>query len=257
MVVAACDASGPETPRLITLSITGTPPTTLPSPSIQISSVQLVLAGIGLAEAGTCCSELALDPHLVDLPPSPGSPRKVLDATVRAATYTRLHAELHAAGSLTAYRDWPAGVSVRVVGVYTDPGGVTHDFTFTSGVDAPIDVALSRPVRVDARTRNLTIAVDVARWFRDAAGAAIDPTSGANAAAISANIQRSFAAFQDDDEDGIDDGDEVDEDDGDQEDEDDDDQDDADDDDQDDDDDDDQDDTDDDDDEDPPSPLRR
>ena len=102
-------------------------------------------------------------------------------------------------------RRLPAGVSVRVTGVFTDGSGATHDFTFTSGVSAEIEIAFASPVTVDATTQNITLTVDVARWFTDATGAAIDPTNSANGDAIGANIRRSFRAFEDDNHDGVDD----------------------------------------------------
>ncbi len=231
----ACDLLGPS-PRL-TLSITSkpaTPAASLPSRSaqdvivgtgansVQITKVEFVLAHLELSPAGTCsipptnddnCDELELAPLLVDLPLD-GSIKAVLDNAVPAGSYTRLQAELHAVKTgeddeqaaatafLTAHPDWPTGVSVRVTGVYTDAAGVKHDFSFTSRVSAEIEMEFSTPVTVDASTHNLTISVDVASWFTDAAGAAIDPTNSANAELISANIKKSFHAFKDDDRDG-------------------------------------------------------
>ena len=97
------------------------------------------------------------------------------------------------------------GVSVRVSGVFTDGAGATHDFTFTSGVSAEIEMAFASPVTVGATTQNITLTVDVASWFTDATDATIDPTNSANGEAIGANIRRSFRAFEDDNHDGVDD----------------------------------------------------
>jgi len=230
MMLIACDATGPGTLRPVSLSvmtkpagvsadvIVGTGPN-----SIRITKVEFVLAETELSQAGTCssppandddCNELELDPLLVDLPLDVSPPNKVLDALVPPGNYTRLEAELHAVESdegeegaaafLAAHPEW-SGMSVRVTGVYTDASGTPHDFTFTSGVDAEIEMAFSSPVTVDATTQNLTIVVDVASWFTDAAGAAIDPTNSANADAIGANIRSSFQAFEDNDHDGVDD----------------------------------------------------
>jgi hypothetical protein len=224
----ACESTGPRTPGSLTLSVTTTPPGraavtrgTGPN-SLRITNVEFVLAQTEISRAASCsttpasdsCHALALDPLLIDLPLSAAPPRKVLDAIVSAGTYTGLQSELHAVQSNAALRaarpDWPAGVSVRVVGVYTDPNGVAHDFTFTSAADAELRMAFAQPVTVDGTTQNVTIAVDVARWFTNARGTVIDPRNSANAAAINANIRNSFQAFQDDDEDGVsDDGNEV------------------------------------------------
>jgi len=182
-----------------------------------------MLSEMELSQSGACttppeddddCEELELDPILVDLPLDVAPPAKVLDAFVPAGTYASLEAALSAvdagedeggaAAFLAAHPDW-AGVSVRVVGVYTDAAGAPHDFTYTSAVHAGIEMEFAQPVLVDATSQNLTIVVDVASWFTDDAGAAIDPTNSANAAQIDANIRRSFRAFSDDDENGVDD----------------------------------------------------
>jgi hypothetical protein len=192
--------------------------------SLKITKVEFVLAETQLSDAGTCsippanddnCDEMELDPLLVDLPLDATPPLKVLDALVPPGTYTRLQTALHAVTSggegeegaaafLAAHPDW-AGVSVRVVGVYTDANSVPHDFTFISSVNAEIEIAFASAVTVGDNTQNLTITVDVASWFKDVAGAVIDPTNSANTAAINANIQRSFGAFEDNDQDGVDD----------------------------------------------------
>ncbi len=185
--------------------------------SLTISSVQLVLAEIELTNGGTCassaednagCEEVELGPLFVDVPLN-GTAKAILDASVPAGSYSELEAELDAvesaeegAASFLATHSDLAGVSVRVAGVFTDANGVAHDFTFTSNVEAKIEMAFPSPVSVDATTSNLTIDVNVASWFKDANGAVIDPTDPANGEGISANIERSFKAFADDDRDG-------------------------------------------------------
>jgi hypothetical protein len=189
--------------------------------SVQITKVEFVLAHLELSHAATCsipptnddnCNELELNPMLIDLPLD-GSTKAVLDASVPAGSYTRLQAELDAVKSdeecehgaaafFTANPSWPAGVSVRVTGVFTDANSVKHDFTSTSQVSAELEIQFSTPVTVDATTHNLTISVDVASWFKDANGTVIDPTNSANAEAFSTNIRKSFNAFEDDDRDG-------------------------------------------------------
>lgn len=185
--------------------------------SLKITSVQLVLAKIELASSTPCtgttgesgCEELELGPVLVDVPLN-GTTPAILDQVVPAGTYTGLDAELNAvqagetgaAAFLAAHPEF-AGVSVRVVGVFTDANSVDHPFTFTTGADAEIEMQFQPPVTVGTGTSNLTIAVDVPSWFRDASGAVIDPTNAANAPMIAANIERSFRAFEDDNRDGL------------------------------------------------------
>jgi hypothetical protein len=136
----------------------------------------------------------------------------ILDALVPAGTYTRLQARLHpvnvheqgVSDFLAAHPDF-AGISVKVVGVFTDSGGTNHDFTFTSSMNVVSAVNFDTPVTVGAGTTNLTIDVDVSHWFSDASGAVIDPTNSANQRAIERNIRASLRAFEDDNHDGDDD----------------------------------------------------
>jgi len=152
-----------------------------------------------------------VDPVLVNLPMD-GTTKVILDALVPAGSYSGLRAKLEAvegddAGAsafLTAHPDF-ADVSVKVVGVFTDAGGTDHPFTFTSHVEAELAMNFASPVTVGASTSNLTVDVDVGSWFKDAAGAVIDPTSAANQETIEKAIRASLRAFEDENHDGHDD----------------------------------------------------
>jgi hypothetical protein len=65
------------------------------------------------------------------------------------------------------------------------------------------------PLVIDATTTNATVSLDVAKWFLDRNGNAIDPsaaTAGSDALSrIEDNIRRSFHAFEDEDHSGEDD----------------------------------------------------
>jgi len=138
----------------------------------------------------------------------------LVDVAVPAGTYSGVQAKLDAvrpvdgepgaSAFLTAHPDFQ-GISVKATGVFTDASNTTHAFTFTSEVDAELDARFEPPVTLASATKNFTIAVDVASWFKDASGAVIDPTNPANAEVIERNIRRSARAFEDDDHDGVDD----------------------------------------------------
>jgi hypothetical protein len=155
--------------------------------------------------------EVHLDPVLVDLPMD-GTTKVILDALVPAGQYSGLRAKLEAVESddngasafLAAHPDF-ADVSVKVVGVFTDAGGTDHPFTFKSSVEAELAMNFATPVTVGASTSNLTVDVNLAKWFKDAAGAIIDPTSAANQETIEKAIRASLEAFEDDNHDGHDD----------------------------------------------------
>lgn len=152
------------------------------------------------------CPSLTVGPVLIDLPLD-GTTTVVLDAFVPAGTYKRLQARLHAVKPgdegvgdfLTAHPEFE-GISVKVVGVFTDAEGADHEFTFTSHMNVVSAINFAEPVTVDAGTTNLTIDVDVSSWFAGAGGAVIDPTNPANQRAIEKKIRASLRAFEDDDE---------------------------------------------------------
>jgi hypothetical protein len=68
-----------------------------------------------------------------------------------------------------------AGGSVRTLEAkgdvaHTDASNATHDFTFTSEAAAKIEVRFQPPVTLASDTKNFTIAVDIASWFKNASG---------------------------------------------------------------------------------------
>lgn len=185
---------------------------------LRVNSVQLVLAHVELSQAASCtpgnndnqCDELEAAPILVDLPLDT-TVKKAVDAQIPPGTYSRLQAELaaldgkgDASAFIAAHPDF-RGISVRVSGIYTDASGVDHPFTYTSAVDAEIEIDFPKPITIGATTSNLTVSVDAASWFRAQDGSLIDPTVAGNASAIDSNIRRSFNAFEDDNRDGSDD----------------------------------------------------
>ena len=234
LTFAACDRMAPKASKPVSLSVTTKGTGSGISAALQIGSgpnsltinqAQVVLARIELSTAGSCtttgaaddCAELQLGPTLVDLPVDATTRVMLEDVAIPAGTYSGVQATLDAVkadddepgGSafLTAHPDFQ-GISVKVTGVFTDASSTTHAFTFTSEVDAEMDMRLEPPVTLASDTKNFTIAVDVASWFKDSSGAAIDPTDRANAEAIERNILRSARVFEDNDHDGVDDNDE-------------------------------------------------
>jgi hypothetical protein len=160
--------------------------------------------------------ELQLGPLLVALPLTASPPVRVLDTFVPPGTFTKLEVKLGPIDSTSHGKGQPeffaanpawAGLSVKVTGVYTDTGGVDHPFTFTSSASARLKIEFEDSVMVDSTTHNLTITVNVAKWFINSSGAVVDPRSPGNAARINLNIANSFRCFRDDDHDGHEEGD--------------------------------------------------
>ncbi len=84
-------------------------------------------------------------------------------------------------------------------------------FVFETDLREEQEVPLSPPLDVtaDSQPVNLTLTLDVATWFVDAAGNPVNPTSankgGANENLVKDNIRDSIEVFEDNDHDGHDD----------------------------------------------------
>ena len=241
LLLTACDSTSPRPLQRINLSTTIGPAAASATPgivadlivngtggSVRITSAQMTLSHIKLASDTACaandeerehadsnetaadtnethadtnetnagdnndeheCEPIRVDPVQVNLPLD-GTTKVILDALVPAGSYLGLRAELE---------------NVSVVGVFTDAGGTTHAFTFASDAHAEVSVDFATPVTVGAATSNFTIDVDVGSWFKDAAGAILDPNNAANQESIEHAIRASFHAFEDDNHDGDDD----------------------------------------------------
>lgn len=198
--------------------------------TMVITRVQLVLNEVKLRRAGitSCpdsmassrdgsrsaddrgCSRLDLGPMLVDLPLS-GVATSPLAVTVPAGTYHEFEFELDDVSDgrsasvaerafLAAHPDF-RDVSVRVNGTYK---GVP--FTFLSHAKAEVEFEFEPSLTVQTGVNdNLSIALDMGAWFKDAAGRILAP-SVATQTRIDQNILTSFSAFGDRDRDGREDG---------------------------------------------------
>jgi len=240
LLLTACDSTSPRPLQRINLSTTigSAAPSATPGivadlivngtgGSVRITSAQMTLSHIKLASDTACaandeerehadsnetaadtnethadtnethagnndeheCEPIRVDPVQVNLPLD-GTTKVILDALVPPGSYLGLRAEIE---------------SVNVVGVFTDSGGTTHAFTFTSDAHAEVSVDFATPITVGAATSNLTVDVDVGSWFKDASGAILDPNNALNQEAIEHAIRASFHAFEDDNHDGDDD----------------------------------------------------
>src|SRR5690349_16981972 len=227
LLLTACDSTAPRPLQRINLSTTIGSTAAAAAPgivadlivtgtggSVRITSAQVTLSHIRLASDTACaaddderehadssetaadtnetadhddgddndehdCESIRVDPVQVNLPLD-GTTKVILDALVPAGSYLGLRAKLD---------------SVNVVGVFTDAGGTDHAFTFTSDAHAEVSVDFATPITVNAGTSNLTVDVDVGRWFKDGSGAILDPTNAVNQEAIERAIRASFHAF--------------------------------------------------------------
>ena len=183
--------------------------------SITITKAQVVLGRIEVepgTNTATCsgteadgCPELRVDPVLVDLPLD-GTTKTDFGASVPAGTYRGIElkirpvnsSDLGGAAFLAANPSF-SNVSVHVEGTYNG-----QPFSYNSSLDAEIEMELSTPMTLTSGSgSNFTLFIDVASWFTDSSGNAIDPTNSQNASTIENQIKQSFKVFKDDDKNGV------------------------------------------------------
>lgn len=240
-VLAACDAGSPSADAQVNFNVATRPAATGSASSVAmatvstpetfvdgsntlvINRVQLVLREIELkrVEATTGCGEAARDgceelelgPVLLDLPlGGAGGAARTFSVPVAAGSYDEIEFEIHQpsdddaadAAFIQAHPDF-AGVSVQVDGTFNG-----HAFTYTSDLNAEEEIELRPPlVTTESAAADLTLFVDLDRWFRDATGTLVDPATAnvglTNEGLVDANIRATLHAFEDEDHDGTDD----------------------------------------------------
>jgi len=239
--IAACgDSDGPSTGGQVNFNVAtkaattaaagsaslvtgGTPETfTDGTNTLVINQVQIVLREIELKRAeatvncgessgGDACERLELGPILLDLPlGGTGGAARTFSAPVAPGTYSEIEFQIHKpshdedAAFVQAHPDFD-GVSVKVTGTYNGAA-----FAFTTALDAEEEIELNPPlVTTETAATDLTLFVDLDRWFRDGAGSLVDPESAnvgnANESLVENNIKSTLHAFEDENQDGTDD----------------------------------------------------
>ena len=239
--LAACgEAGGPSTDAQVNFNVatspapaastTGGAAVTVSAPetftdginTLIVTRVQLVLREIELKRVeatnscdGTSddrCERLEVGPVLLDLPLGTGGAARSFSVAIDTGTFNEVEFEIHKpsdddasdASFLQAHPEF-ADASIRVTGSYN---GVA--FEYTSDLNAEEEIELSPPLAVAASgAAELTLLVDLDRWFRDSAGVLVDPVtanvSGTNEQLVEANIRSTLHAFEDEDHDGTDD----------------------------------------------------
>jgi hypothetical protein len=217
-------ATRPATSASMGIASVNTPETfTDGANTLVIDQVQLVLREIELkrVEATTACGEsggggceeLELGPILLDLPlGGTGGAARRFSVPLAAGSYDEVELQIHTpsdddAGDgafVQAHPDF-AGVSVKVTGTFQG-----QPFTYLSDLDAEEEIELSPPLVVtQAAATDLTLFVDLDRWFRDASGNLVDPESAnagnVNEQLVDDNIRGTLRAFEDENHDGADD----------------------------------------------------
>lgn len=160
------------------------------------------------------CESFNAGPFLLDLPLGPDVER-AFSVAVDTGTYEEVQFKIHKPrrdegdprdiAFLDAHPNFE-GVSIRVVGAFNG-----EPFVFTTDLDAKQELEFASPLVVAGSMQNVdvTIKVDLSRWFADHQGGLVDPATanpgGEHASLVKDNIKDSFHAFRDDDCDGEDD----------------------------------------------------
>jgi len=193
--------------------------------TVIVRGAQLVLREIELkrVEAAACdniegngdCEEFETGATLVTLPLGSTATETMISVNAPVGMYDKLEFEVHkpeAPADAVFIASNPSfdGVSIRVTGTFSQ-AGTRSDFTFTSDLNARQEVVLPNPLTVsEGQPANVTLRVDIAAWFLNAAATAlVDPASAnkgqPNENVVRDRIQASIEAFRDDNQDGHDD----------------------------------------------------
>ena len=237
LVASACsDAGGPSTSGQLSFnlatqasasaaagasaSISGTPETfTDGTNTLVLSQVELVMRRIELHRAGAAacaditndnCQELELGPILADLPLGTAGAARTFSVQIAPGTYDKLELKIRvpSSGSDAGFRQANPGfenASVRVTGTYNGTA-----FVYMSDLEAEMEFGLDPALTAsESAATDLTLRVDLDQWFRDQAGALIDPATAnsgqPNETLVEQSIGSSLDVFEDDDRDGVDD----------------------------------------------------
>ncbi len=233
---AACsDGAGPADQAQVSLSFTTSRTGAAPAPGFSasvmadtltdgqndliITRAEVVLREIELKkiEAVSCdstvshdaCEEFETGPMLLDLPLN-GQVENTVTIVPDPATYDELEFDLHKVSNddpedaaFRAAHPHMIGKSIRVEGTYNG-----RSFVFETDLDVEQEFDLFPPITVDGlfTSTNVTVLLDLSKWFVDLSGNLVDPQSGnkggTNESLIKENIKQSVEAFEDHDGDG-------------------------------------------------------
>ena len=163
-----------------------------------------------LAESADECEKFETGPMVFEVPMDGSVTHAVAIDAVPADVYDELEFDIHKLDSQDAedalvVQQNPEldGMSIRVEG---DFDGTS--FVYETDLNEEQEMALSPPLEIteDMTDLNVTLTLDVDRWFRGAAGSLVDPATankdGVNENLVRDNIKSSIDVFEDNDRDG-------------------------------------------------------
>lgn len=165
------------------------------------------------------CEEIEDGPILVGVPMDTDQPAVVLESTLPEGLWEEIEFEIDKLerddDDETALLDetgFPENVSIRVTGTWTLADGTSETFTYQSDLEAEQELEFEPPIEVTANaSKNVTLALNIDRWFRTGDGLLVNPAGGNEDGAyedlIEDNIEEAIEGFKDDDLDGDEDDD--------------------------------------------------
>ncbi len=186
--------------------------------SIRLTRVRVVLSKIEL-ESANDSAEFRSASMVLELDLS-GAVQTLGVVGVPFGSYREVEFNIHRVDS-TDLASIPPAEQARFGDFLQDPAAsiILAGFTYMNGNAQPFahrsdlnvkqeyDLTPSLTVSEANPTANLTINLDSSNWFKDDAGALLDPADPKNRHRIDNNIKTSFKVYEDDDRDGDDDGD--------------------------------------------------
>ncbi len=178
--------------------------------TLIITRAEVVLREIEL-ERTDSRHDFETGPRIVDLPLD-GSVSEQAVTAVPEGTYNELEFEIHKlsddnGSELLRERPDLRDVSVHVVGTFN---GAAFDFVTDESFEQ--EIRLDPPIVVAAggADLNVTLSIDLGKWFTNASGLLLDPST--NRSQIEDNLDDGYSCFDDDDRDGRHDDDDHDDD---------------------------------------------
>ena len=174
---------------------------------IELKRVEVVDCDVEPEPAG--CEEFKAGPVLLDLPLD-GSTSQLVTVAIEPGSYDEIEFDIHKVSSgdaedaafRQAHPDL-VDLSIRVQGTFNGQA-----FTYETDLNEDQEFDLVPPLVIDETTTstNVTVRLDLSQWFRDGAGALLDPASAnkgeSNENLVKDNIRDSIKAFEDRDKDG-------------------------------------------------------
>jgi hypothetical protein len=156
------------------------------------------------------CEEAELGPVLFDVPVASTGAKETLSIPLDAGTYSAVEFKVHKAEAPEDQTFLDANPAFAGKSIHVEGSWNGTPVTFDADLSAEEELALQPPVTLTADgAADVTIFVDLHNWFADRSGGLVNPASAnqgqPNEGLVADNIQHSFRAFEDENEDGRDD----------------------------------------------------